>query len=226
MGPGQRMDYLAALTALHRRRRDEVVVTTMTSTPAWGLISARPELDLDFGDCMGKASSLALGLALGRPRLGVWVLDGDGSLVMNLGTLVTIAQQAPPHLLHVVLENGGYEWTGGQPLPGAGRTDLVSLAGAAGYPTAARFDALAALEAGLDAVLAGPGPAFVALVVNPAGPLPRRPARPTRQALTELRTLLNELINPAIANIVAGRGAAADELRRIQGPRQTSIDRQ
>ena len=135
MGPGQRMDYLAALTALHGRRRDEVVVTTMTSTPAWGLISARPELDLDFGDCMGKASSLGLGLALGRPRLGVWVLDGDGSLVMNLGTLVTIAQQAPPNLLHVVLENGVYEWTGGQPLPGTGRTDLVSLAGAAGYPT-------------------------------------------------------------------------------------------
>jgi thiamine pyrophosphate-dependent acetolactate synthase large subunit-like protein len=203
------MDYLAALTALHRRRRDEVVVTTMTSTLAWALISTRPELDLDFGDCMGKASSLGLGLALGRPHLGVWVLDGDGSLVMNLGTLVTIAQQAPPNFLHVVLENGGYEWTGGQPLPGAGRTDLVSLAGAAGYPTAARFDALADLEAGLDAVLAGPGPAFVALVVNPAGPLaallPRPPARPTRQALTELRALLNEQINPAIANIVAGQ---------------------
>jgi sulfopyruvate decarboxylase subunit beta len=181
------MDYLAALTALHRRRRDEVVVTTMTSTPAWGLISARPELDVDFGGCMGKASSLGLGLALGRPHQGVWVLDGDGSLVMNLGTLVTIAQQAPPNLLHVVLENGAYEWTGGQPVPGAGRTDLAALAAAAGYPAAARFDSLAALERGLDAVLAGPGPAFASLVVAFAGPLPRRPLRPTRQALRELR---------------------------------------
>jgi thiamine pyrophosphate-dependent acetolactate synthase large subunit-like protein len=184
------MGYLEALGALGRRRRDEVVVTTMTSSRVWGHVSARPELDVAFGGCMGKASSLGLGLALGRPERGVWVLDGDGSLVMNLGTLVTIAQQAPPNLVHVVLENGVYEVTGGQPVPGAGRTDLAAMARAAGYPTAARFDALEALESGLDDVLAGPGPALLALVVAPAGPLPRGPARPTRQALSELQALL------------------------------------
>jgi thiamine pyrophosphate-dependent acetolactate synthase large subunit-like protein len=188
--PGQRMEYLAALSVLGRCRRDEIVVTTMTSSRVWGHVSARPELDVAFGGCMGKASSLGLGLALGRPERGVWVLDGDGSLLMNLGTLVTIAQQAPPNLVHVVLENGVYEVTGGQPVPGAGRTDLAAMARAAGYPTAARFDALAALEAGLDAVLAGPGPSLVALAVSPAGSLPRGPARPTRQALTELQALL------------------------------------
>jgi phosphonopyruvate decarboxylase len=139
---------------------------------------------------MGKASSLGLGLALGRPDRKVWVLDGDGSLLMNLGTLVTIAQEAPPNLVHFVLENGVYEVTGGQPVPGAGQTDLAAMARAAGYPAAARFDTLAALEAGVDAVLAGPGPALVSLVVAPAGALPRGPARPTRQALAELRTLL------------------------------------
>ena len=188
--PGERMAYLAALAALGRRRRDEVVVTTMTSSRVWGHVSARPELDLSFGGCMGKASSLGLGLALGRPERGVWVLDGDGSLMMNLGTLVTIAQQAPPNLLHVVLENGVYEVTGGQPVPGAGRTDLAAMARAAGYPATARFDALVDLEARLDAVLAAPGPALIALVVAPAGPLPHVPARSTRRALAELRALL------------------------------------
>jgi thiamine pyrophosphate-dependent acetolactate synthase large subunit-like protein len=188
--PVKRMEYLAALAVLGRRRRDEVVVTTMTSSRVWGHVSARPELDVAFGGCMGKASSLGLGLALGRPDRGVWVLDGDGSLLMNLGTLVTIAQQAPPNLVHIVLENGVYEVTGGQPVPGAGRTDLAAMARAAGYPTAARFDALGDLEEGLDAVLAGPRPSLVALVVDPAGSLPRGPARPSRQALAELRALL------------------------------------
>src|SRR5918996_398963 len=93
-----RMSYLEALAVLSRRRRDELVVTTMTSSRVWARVSERPELDLSFGGCMGKASSLGLGLALGRPERRVWVLDGDGSLVMNLGTLVTIAQQAPPNL--------------------------------------------------------------------------------------------------------------------------------
>src|SRR5919204_281359 len=91
-----RMPYPAALQALGRRRRDELVVTTMTSSRVWAHVTERPELDLSFGGCMGKASSLGLGLALGRPERRVWVLDGDGSLVMNLGTLVTMAQRRAP----------------------------------------------------------------------------------------------------------------------------------
>ena len=113
---------------------------------------------MSFGRGMGKASSLGLGLALGRPERRVWVLDGDGSLVMNLGSLVTIAQQAPANLLHVLLENGVYEVTGGQPVPGAGLADFATMARAAGYRSAYRFDTLAALEASLDEVLAAPRP--------------------------------------------------------------------
>lgn len=139
---------------------------------------------------MGKASSLGLGLALGCPDRRVWVLDGDGSLVMNLGTLVTIAEQAPANLIHFVLENGVYEVTGGQPVPGAGTADLTAMARAAGYRAAYRFDTLDALETGLDAALAATGPTFVALVVEPAGALPRQPGRPTRQALAELQAIL------------------------------------
>ncbi|HEX2185028.1 MAG TPA: thiamine pyrophosphate-dependent enzyme, partial [Chloroflexota bacterium] len=155
-----RMPYLAALQTLGERRREELVVTTMTSSRVWAHVSRRPELDLSFGGCMGKASSLALGLAMGRPERQVWVLDGDGSLVMNLGTLITIAQQAPANLTHFTLENGVYEVTGGQPVPGAGQCDLTAMARAAGYRAAYRFATLEALREGLDDALAGPGPCF------------------------------------------------------------------
>ena len=190
MGDSGRMSYLDALAVLERRRRDEVVVTTMTCSRVWAYLSEHPELDVSFGGCMGKASSLGLGLALGRPDRRVWVLDGDGSLVMNLGSLVTIAQQAPANLVHVLLENGVYEVTGGQPVPGAGLADFATMARAAGYQSAYRFDTLAALEASVDEVLAAPGPTFVTLVVEEAGAAPRKAYPPTRQALAALRDRL------------------------------------
>ena len=66
---------------------------------------------------MGLASSHALGLALGRPDKRVIVLDGDGSLLMNLGTLVTAAAAPPKNFYHFVCENGTYEANGGHPIP-------------------------------------------------------------------------------------------------------------
>ena len=190
MTDSKRMSYLDALAVLEHRRQDEIVVTTMTCSRVWAYLSEHPELDVSFGGCMGKASSLGRGLALGRPERRVWVLDGDGSLVMNLGSLVTIAQQAPANLLHVLLENGVYEVTGGQPVPGAGLADFATMARAAGYRSAYRFDTLAALEASLDEVLAAPGPTFVTLVVEEAGAAPRKAYPPPRQALAALRDRL------------------------------------
>src|SRR4029077_9665760 len=80
---------------------------------------------------MGQAPALALGLALARPELGVVVVCGDGHLLMNLGCLVTLASYAADVFL-VVIDNGVYEVTGGQAVPGAGRTDFAGLARAAG----------------------------------------------------------------------------------------------
>ena len=78
-----------------------MVVPTMQSNRRWSLVSSRPDLDLPLTGCMGKASSMALGLALAQPKTRVIVIDGDGSLLMNLGTFVTIGEQAPAHLIHV-----------------------------------------------------------------------------------------------------------------------------
>src|SRR5438874_6461618 len=110
----------AALKVLSRARTDEIVVLSESNRQDWPPLSTRPELDIPITGSMGKASSFGLGLALARPDINVWVLDTDGALLMNLGSLVTIAKAKPANLLHVVYDNEAYDTTGGQPTPGAG----------------------------------------------------------------------------------------------------------
>jgi|DewCreStandDraft_1066081.scaffolds.fasta_scaffold00107_115 phosphonopyruvate decarboxylase len=185
------MDPFDALRVLSEHRTDQVVVPTMVALRVWSALSKRPELDLPLVGCMGKASSLGLGLALARPDRQVWVIDGDGSLLMNLGTLVTIGNLAPPNLIHFVYNNSVYETTGGQPVPGAGRVDFVGLARAAGYTAAFRFDDIETLSHRLREVISLPGPTLVDLHVGQAtklGPLP--PARRTAEALRTVKAAL------------------------------------
>ena len=166
---------MRAVELIGQHRTDEVVITTMSSARAWPLVSRRPELDLPLMNCMGKASSLGLGVALARPDRRVLILDGDGSLLMNLGALVTIAGMAPRNLVHVVLEGRTYDTSGGQPTPGEGRADLAGLARAAGYRTAVTIDDEAALAASLPDLLRGEGPTFICLRVDAmwaSGPMP------------------------------------------------------
>jgi len=82
---------------------------------------------------MGMASSIALGLALARPDLRVVVLDGDGSLLMNLGSLATERTAGVTNLVHVVWDNGGWEITGGQPAGSPFGIDLEVVARGCGF---------------------------------------------------------------------------------------------
>src|SRR3989475_13334411 len=109
----------ACLKVLARHRTDEIVVAVYQAAQEWLHISPS-ELDYTFTGAMGQGSSHALGLALGRPDKRVVVLDGDGSLLMNLGSLVTIGHAAPKNLVHCVCQNGTYESNGAVPIPGAG----------------------------------------------------------------------------------------------------------
>jgi sulfopyruvate decarboxylase subunit beta len=86
---------------------------------------------------MGLASSLGLGMALSRPAIRVIVLDGDGSLLMNLGGLTTLGRYRPPNLLHVVFDNETLLSVGGFPTATATGTDLAAIAAAAGVPRTA-----------------------------------------------------------------------------------------
>ncbi len=162
-------DPRAALAVLSRARREELVVLSESTRQDWPPLSTRPELDIPITGAMGKASSFALGVALARPDLDVWVLDTDGALLMNLGSLVTIASARPQNLLHVVYDNAAYDTTGGQPTPGAGMVDFRALALAAGYPAAFSYDEIEALEEELPGVLASPRPTLLVLKVASLG---------------------------------------------------------
>jgi sulfopyruvate decarboxylase subunit beta len=154
-----------ALEVLARHRGDRVVVTTMTAVALWPALSDTP---LDFAylpSAMGHAPDLGLGLALAQPGRGVVVVNGDGSMLMNLGSLVTLADN-PADVYLVILDNGLYEVTGGQETAGAGRVDFAALARAAGIGRAYAFDDLPAWRAGAAEALAGPGPVVVWLKVE------------------------------------------------------------
>lgn len=152
-------------------RDDAIVVSTYSSAFEWIRIDPNPLNFLSVG-AMGQASSHALGLALGLPDQKVIVLDGDGSLLMNLPSLVTIANAAPRNLIHFVAENGCYEANGSHPIPGQGKVDFAGMARAAGYAEVFEFDGLNRFAAELPAVLSAQGPVFVVLKVVAADPLP------------------------------------------------------
>ncbi len=193
MSPGRReiADPASALQVLSRARTGEIVVLSESTRQDWPPLSTRPELDIPITGSMGKASSFGLGLALARPDIRVWVLDTDGALLMNLGSLVTIARAKPANLVHFVYENEAYDTTGGQPTPGAGIVDFKALALGAGYPAAYGYDQLEDLEGDLASILAGPQPALVVLKVASLG---RRPMvggmRPMREAFVSIRDQL------------------------------------
>jgi phosphonopyruvate decarboxylase len=160
-----------ALKALARHRTNEVVVAVYTAAQEWIQI-APSELNYTFTGAMGQGSSHALGIALGRPDRRVIVLDGDGSLLMNLGTLVTIANAAPKNLVHVLFRNDSYETNGAVPIPGKGRVSFTGFARDAGYRKVIEITELAAWEQTVPGLLAEDGPVFVDLKVEPGADYP------------------------------------------------------
>jgi sulfopyruvate decarboxylase subunit beta len=155
-----------AFEALAAVRDGAIVVSTYSSAFEWERISPSPR-NLPATGAMGQGSSHALGLALGLPAHKVIVLDGDGSLLMNLGSLVTIAAAAPANLIHFVCENGVYEANGSHPIPGRDAVDFAAMALAAGYRHAFTFSDLATLTAELPRVMQLDGPIFGTLELVP-----------------------------------------------------------
>jgi sulfopyruvate decarboxylase subunit beta len=146
-----------ALQAVYPELEKRVVVTIMGAVAAeLQSLGHRPGF-FYLQHAMGLASSMGLGIALARPELQVVVLDGDGSLLMNLGGLTTMARYRPSNLIHVVFDNESLLSVGGFPTATATGSDLAALARAAGIPrvdaadtidgfVAAFADALAARE--------------------------------------------------------------------------------
>ncbi len=186
-----RMTQRQALEVLLPLRGDRIVVTTMSSAGIWPTLSQSP---LDFAyipSAMGHAPSLGLGLAMAQNERGVIVVNGDGCQLMSLGNLATLAQQ-PANIVVIVLDNGQYEVTGGQPHAGAGRIDYAAVARAVGIERTYTFTDLVAWQAGAAAALAGPGPVVIDLKVEalPNQKTPK-PPRPMAEQIQRLRTALH-----------------------------------
>ena len=166
----QRSEVLKVISEI---RTDEIVVATMSAIKDWKRLSSSP-LDFYVAGAMGYASSVGLGLSLAQANRKVIILDGDGSLLMNLGTLVTIAALQPDNLIHFVLENEIYEVPGGIPLPGVGKYDLAAFARAAGLTKVYEFDQLGDFRKHVGRIFGEPGPIFASLRVarGPSGRFP------------------------------------------------------
>jgi sulfopyruvate decarboxylase subunit beta len=163
------MQRKAPTEAIAALRGDAITITTEQCIKAWRDVvpgAADDPNHIDIVGAMGSASSIGLGIALAQPQRKVIVMDGDGSLLMQLGSLVTIAGAAPENLYHFVFENGVYATSGGQPLPAEGRLDFELLARGAGFAHAARFDDAAEFQAALPALLDRQGPVFVTLQIG------------------------------------------------------------
>jgi thiamine pyrophosphate-dependent acetolactate synthase large subunit-like protein len=183
----------AALEVLQQTRTPEdVVITTMGAAREWMALGPTNPMDLVFvPSAMGQATSVGLGLALARPDHRIIVVNGDGSMLMNLGSLVTITAEQPSNLVLIVCDNGVYEVTGAQPTPASpsgrlrgDRLDFLALARAAGFSSLFRCSTLPEWRERVHSALdrAG-GPTFVLLDVDPVagargprspGPAPAR----------------------------------------------------
>ena len=187
------IDNQEAVKLIDANRGEAVIVATMNANNVrFGLpsVTTNQNLDMPLSGAMGKASNVALGLALAKPDRKVMCLDGDGSLLMNLGAMVTMANKTPENLCHVLFDNGVYAVTGGQPVPGSGRADWEGMAKAAGYAAVFSFDNLEDLTTGIGGSdgRQGPGvraPGHQAGDREHAGAVP--PARPAHHAGSHAR---------------------------------------
>jgi phosphonopyruvate decarboxylase len=126
---------------------------------------------------MGHASAFALGVAqAGGEDRRVLLLDGDGAALMHLGSMATLAAVAPPALVHVLIDNGVYESTGGQ-LTSVRSVDFGGVGSALGYAYVATCEDLACLQAALDVAAVHRGPALI--VVRTAADIGAAPPRAT-----------------------------------------------
>jgi thiamine pyrophosphate-dependent acetolactate synthase large subunit-like protein len=167
------LDRREVVATLLRPRVDCIVVSGL-GAPSYDVAAAGgSDRDFPLWGGMGGAAMVGLGLALAQPALPVLVITGDGEQLMGLGAFATIAVQAPPNLVIVVLDNGLYGETGGQPSHTRLGVDLAAVAASCGIPEVRLLRSMDEVEDFAPrAHRVGEGPAVVVVPVDPAD-LPR-----------------------------------------------------
>ena len=164
------MTRLDALAAVYDRLHDGAVVTIMGAVAAELQSLGHRENFFYLQHAMGLASSVGLGIALARPTVPVVVLDGDGSVLMNLGGLSTLGRYRPPNLLHVVFDNESLLSVGGFPTATGSGTDLAAVAQAAGVPRTAMTRTIDEFVEAFDAARAAKVLTTIVAKVDAVGP--------------------------------------------------------
>jgi thiamine pyrophosphate-dependent acetolactate synthase large subunit-like protein len=182
------------LRSFQRHRENSIVIVTGTGGRHWGDISTNEKRDVPLAGAMGQTTSAALGLALAQPNEKVVLFDSEGSLLMNMGILATIAGQKPSNFVHFLMDNECYATTGGQPVPNSQGIDYAGMAEKAGYSAAYHFDNLEDFATNVGKIMSETGPVFVSMKVVPEienEPIGRRqrggPVRPRAQVIRELQ---------------------------------------
>jgi sulfopyruvate decarboxylase subunit beta len=159
-----------ALEAIYPALADHAVVTIMGAVAAeLQAIGHRPNF-FYLQHAMGLASSLGLGIALAQPARQVIVFDGDGSVLMNLGGLTTLARYRPRNLLHVIFDNESLLSVGGFPTATSTGSDLARIAAAAGVPRTGEVRTLDAFVRAFDDALAARDLTTLVAKVDATGP--------------------------------------------------------
>jgi sulfopyruvate decarboxylase subunit beta len=159
----KRVEFLQVLADY---RTDEIVLTAWQSSYPWEQLSPS-KFNYPAVRTMGECSTFGLGLSIARPDKRIVILEGDGSLCMNLGSLITIANAAPPNFYQFILHNRVYETTGGQTLPNVEYLDLAMIARGAGISQVHRYSDLKAVTRELPKVMNEKGPVFIVLDIEP-----------------------------------------------------------
>jgi sulfopyruvate decarboxylase subunit beta len=169
MSAAARMSAKDAIAAIHAARgARDIVVTTMTPARDWMTLPQHPLDMVLVPSAMGHATSMGLGLALAQPDRRIIICNGDGSMLMNLGSLVSITAARAANVTVIVFENGVYEVTGSQPIPSPGIIDFVAIARGSGFLSTFEYSDIGEWRLNVAAVLAAPGPTFVLLHVDTA----------------------------------------------------------
>ena len=161
------------VAALLANRPDNLLVVSGLGSSTWDVSAAGNDArNFCFIGAMGQAGAFALGLAMAQPDKRVVLFTGDGEILMSLGILATIANQAPRNLAVLVMDNESYVETGGQPTATAGPTDLEAIARGAGIATTRTVREESELPALREFMLNEPGPVFANLkIISEALPL-------------------------------------------------------
>jgi sulfopyruvate decarboxylase subunit beta len=161
---------LDALKSVYDRLADRVVITIMGAVAAeLQAIGHRPN-QFYLQHAMGLASSMGLGVALTRPELSVVVFDGDGSILMNLGGLTTLARYRPRNLVHVVFDNESLLSVGGFPTATSTGSDIAAMAAAAGVPRSATVRTVEEFSGAFDDAIAACELTTIVAKVDAKGP--------------------------------------------------------